>query len=204
MSDWGTETSARLHRGVEYSLRDVLTILFRHRLAMVAVLVSTVGPVGLWSFLAPPIYEVSAAILVKNSRGAIPLTPSASPQVVINQVREEDLNSEIEILRSRRLIDETLHALGVDESWRPQGVLASLGVAGVGSKNVSQRPYVDEMVLHLLETLRIEPVKRSNVVEIVYRSPDRERATQVVQSLLSQRTRCAASEARVGLRRVAT
>ena len=72
----------------------------------------------------------------------------------------------------------------MDESWRPPSFLAGLSLAGAGFTTTAQLSYVDEMVLHLLKELDIQPVRRSNVVEIAYRSQDGEFATQVLRTLL--------------------
>lgn len=185
-ADHTTDHGTTSHGGADYSLRDLLAVVFKHRAAVVAVLVSTVCAVGVWTFLSPPIFEVSAAILVKNSRGVIPITPTASPQVFVNPVREEDLNSEIEILRSRRLIEETLQTLQIDADWRPPGLLDGLTVAGFMLTQPPQVPTVDELTLHLMENIKIESVQTSNVVTLAYRSGNADFAVDVLQGILDR------------------
>ena len=78
---------------------------------------------ALATFLSPPTYEATASILVKKASAEVPLVPKESSQLIISQVTEEDLNSEMTILKSRQAIEDTLHGLGVDESWRHEGLL---------------------------------------------------------------------------------
>lgn len=181
-----TDQATTLSGEGDYSLRDLLAVVFKHRGVVVAVLLTTVCAVGLWTFLSPPVYEVSAAILVKNSRGVIPITPTASSQVVVNPVREEDLNSEIEILRSRHLIAETLQTVSVDANWKAPGLLDDLNVAGFQLTAPAQVPTEDDLTAHLLQKIKIESVPTSNVVELSYRSANADFAVDVLQTMLDR------------------
>jgi uncharacterized protein involved in exopolysaccharide biosynthesis len=165
------------------SMRDFLTIVFKRRRLILAFFLTTVVVTALATFLSHPTYEATAAILVKKSSVEMPLVPKESSQLIISQVTEEDLNSETVILKSRQAIEDTLHSLGVDESWRHEGPLQrarSQVAAFLGAPRLS---YFDEMVLGLEKEIEVSPIRKSNVLKISYRHTDPEWAMQVVRGL---------------------
>jgi len=166
-----------------HSLRDFLTIVFKRRRLIVAFFLTTVVVVTLGTLLSPPTYEARAAILVKKASAEIPLVPSKSSQLIISQLTQEDLNSEVAILRSRRALEEALRTLGVDESWRKDGLLQQARRAVGERLGAPQLSYFDEMVLHLQRKLSVELVRKSNVLEVSYRHRDPEWAVQLVEAL---------------------
>ena len=177
----------------EYSVRDFLTVLFHRKRIILTFAVTVFVVATLASFLMSPVYETRATILVKKSQAEVPLVPTESSQLIISQLTEEDLNSEIEILKSRQLVEEVLEALGVDESWRKKNLV---GDALRGLRQIlgaAKLSYSEELMLHLQKELEISAVRRSNVIQVSYRSTDPEWATRIVQTLtehyLEHRTR---------------
>jgi uncharacterized protein involved in exopolysaccharide biosynthesis len=167
----------------EYSVRDFLTILFKHRRMVLTFFVAVLVVVALGSFLMPPTYEVTATILVKKARAEIPLAAKESAQLIINQLTEEELNSKIEILKGRQLIEEVLENLGVDESWRSNSVPGATLRFLRGILGATPLSYFDELVLHLEQELDISAIRKSNIIQVSYRSKDPDWATQVVKTL---------------------
>jgi uncharacterized protein involved in exopolysaccharide biosynthesis len=165
------------------SLRDFLTIVFKRRRLIISFFLTTVVVTALATFLVSPTYEATAAILIKKASAEMPLIPTQSSQLIISQVTEEDLNSEMTILKSRQAIEDTLHGLGVDESWRHEGLLQRARRAVADLLGAPHLSYFDEMVLHLEKKIEVRPIRKSNVLEISYRHEDPEWATRVVQGL---------------------
>jgi uncharacterized protein involved in exopolysaccharide biosynthesis len=166
-----------------HSLRDLLTIVFKRKRLIVTFFVTTVVIVTLGTFLMAPTYEASAAILVRKASAEVPLVPSESSQLIISQVTQEDLNSEAEILRSRAAIEDALRSIGVSESMRDDGPLTTarreLSIL-LGGRRLS---YLEEMVLELQKRLEVEPLRKSNVLQVSYRHSDPEWAKKVVDAL---------------------
>jgi uncharacterized protein involved in exopolysaccharide biosynthesis len=165
------------------SLRDFLTIVFKRRRLILAFFLTTVVVTALATFLSHPTYEATAAILVKKASAEVPLVPKESSQLIISEVTEADLNSEITILKSRQAIEETLHGLGVDESWRHEGPLQRAWRAVADVLGAPRLSYFDNMVLTLERKIEVSPIRKSNVLEIKYRHTDPEWAMRVVQGL---------------------
>jgi uncharacterized protein involved in exopolysaccharide biosynthesis len=167
----------------EYSVRDFLTVVFKRKRLILSFFLTTVIVTTLATFLLPPTYEATASILVKKASAEVPLVPKESSQLIISQVSEEDLNSEMTILKSRQAIEETLHGLGVDESWRRDGPLGRAWNGVTGMLGGGRLSYFDEMVLHLEKKIEVQAIRKSNVLEVRYRHTDPEWATRVVQGL---------------------
>ena len=88
----------------QFSLRDILTTVFKWRAMIVVFTLSVLFAVTVSTILKPRVYEVTATLLVNSARAEIPLAPKESSQLIINRISEQDLNTEIEILKSRSLI----------------------------------------------------------------------------------------------------
>ncbi len=174
----------------EYSLKDVLTVLFRRRMACLLVFTGVVSTVVVWTVVVTPVYEITAAIVVKDDRAAIPLAPTESRELIITTVGEEDLNSEVEMLRSRELLVSVLRTPGVTPTQRPQGWLDRLVAAfRTAYRQATRRPALspfDELVLKLERKLKVEPVRKSRVIEIAFRNEDAAWGELVVQTLLER------------------
>jgi uncharacterized protein involved in exopolysaccharide biosynthesis len=165
----------------EFSLRSVLTVVFKHRALILAF--SILVPVAVVSSVLsrPPTYEASATLLVNKARAEVPLAPTESPQLIVNQLSESDLNSEIEILKGRRLIAEALRSLDLEPgNPRPEGFMASLRSFGRRISGTPELSRFDSMALHLQQSIEVHAIRKSNVIRVSYRSEDPEWAAQVV------------------------
>lgn len=166
-----------------FSLRDVLTVVFKRRRLILGFLVVAVGIGMATALLLPPTYEATSAILVKKSSAEVPLIPTESSQLIISQVTESDLNSEIMILKSRPAIEEVLRDLDVGSSQRTESALQRVQAQVKEMLGIPRLTFFDAMVLELEEDVRVSPVRRSNVLQVSYRHGDPDWATRVVQGL---------------------
>jgi uncharacterized protein involved in exopolysaccharide biosynthesis len=167
----------------DFSLRDLLTVVFKRKRLILSFFLTTVVVTTLGTLLSSPTYEATASILVKKASAEVPLVPKESSQLIISQVSEEDLNSEMTILKSRQAIEDTLRGLGVDETWRREGLPGKAWKAVTSVLGSRRLSYFDEMVVHLEKKIDVKPVRKSNVLEVSYRHTDPDWATRVVQGL---------------------
>ena len=100
------------HEFSRASLRDFLHVLFKRKTQILLFFLATFCTVAIGTFVIKPTYEAKAHILVKVGRESmyVPATGSGNPVISIN--REEQINSEIEILKSRSLIQDVVTSLG--------------------------------------------------------------------------------------------
>jgi uncharacterized protein involved in exopolysaccharide biosynthesis len=171
----------------QYSLRDFLTTVFKRKLLIVVVALSVVTVVMTATLMAPRRYEVVSTLLVNKARAEVPLAPTDSPQLVVNQVSEQDLNSEIEILRGRKLLEETLQTVEIERKQpTKRSVLRSVKASIrklIGGVEVSQ---ADALVLGLQQDLDVRAVRRSNIIRVSFLSDDPQWATTIVGALVDR------------------
>src|SRR5580692_9019887 len=99
------------------SLRPFVESAFRHRYLWQFVVVSVVGMTCALTFLTPKQYQSEMNILIQNARGAYQITPERTMgTVTVNEVTEEQINSEIEVLRSRSLANVVVSPQWNDQS----------------------------------------------------------------------------------------
>ena len=99
-----------------FSLRDALAPVFRRRrmagIIFLGVFIGVVGSV----VMAPKEYEAEMKILVNRDRVDAVVTPDPGAPVAVQPmtgVTEEDLNSEVELLKSRDLLEDVVLSTGL-------------------------------------------------------------------------------------------
>ena len=98
------------------NVRDVFRILFRHKRKMAAFCSATMTLVILGLIFIPKSYTSDARLFLRLGRESIGLDPTAAMSQTVNlaESRESEINSEIEILRSRVLLEDVVKRLGAD------------------------------------------------------------------------------------------
>jgi uncharacterized protein involved in exopolysaccharide biosynthesis len=165
------------------SLRDFLRVLFKRKTQILLFFAVTFITVAVGTFVAKPTYQAVAQILVKLGRENIYVPASGSSNPVINFNREEQINSEIEILKSRSLAMEVLHSLGPaavyeDIANEPSGIRAAI----LPSKG-SERTPAEKALLLMQKKLDVQGIKKSNVIEVSFKHTDPETAATVANKL---------------------
>src|SRR5579863_9265974 len=145
------------------TLRDIATPVFRRpKLVVVTFLIILAGTI-LGTLLIPKVYESEMKILVKRERVDAAVSPGRDA-VMSNPggVTEEELNSEVELLKSRDLLEKVVISCDLQELlpkriWDrllPAGASTENGDAQYGEKKASMA------VLALESKLQIEPMKK--------------------------------------------
>ena len=106
-----TEVEERTH---ERSLRDVYYVLFRHKWKMVLFLVTVIGTVTVGTLRRPDIFRSEAKLLLRLGRESVTLDPTVTTGQIIgvSRSRESEINSELEILKSRVLAGKVVDTIG--------------------------------------------------------------------------------------------
>jgi uncharacterized protein involved in exopolysaccharide biosynthesis len=163
------------------TLRDLLAVGFRHRrLICLSFLGIFMGAV-LAAMLLPAQYEAQMKILVKRERvdPLVTTEPNAMRQFNHDVVTEEDLNSEVELLKSRDLLEKVVETCGLHLSQ--PSFWDSLLPGGAGGKDLR----IPKAVRSLEAKLEVEPLKKSNLIEVTYASTDPELSARVLTTLAS-------------------
>lgn len=166
------------------TLRDIAWVCFRHRQLIVVTFCAILAGSVLHVLITPRTYEAETEILVKRERADPIVTPenNATP-ILATEVSEEDLNSEVELLKSRDLLEKVVIACGLDRQsddsviedlfhrvWRKQrGAALALPLA----------------IRTLQKKLKVEAIRKTNLVEVTYESKDPKLAADVLRTLTS-------------------
>ncbi len=148
------------------TLRDFLYILFRHKAMIVAVFLAVVLTITISSVTTPPTYRASAKILVKFGRENLYTPPTSQPsasQSVVDSSREEQVNSEIEILKARGLAEKVIRAIGVNTLYPDIDAPSLLHSVNFWSPLLTPHQLA---TLQFQKVLRVEGIKKSNIIQI--------------------------------------
>lgn len=155
------------------SLRDLLAVLFKHKAKILSVFFGVLAAVTLWTFLSPPIYEAQSTILVKFGREHTyrPEVTDRAPSVSINQ--EEAINSEINIITSRDLIEKVIMTLQVKTVYPELLENPSASI-----------PPIEAAIRMFSKKLEVEVLKKTNVMQVTFQHKDPQIAAKAVNLLV--------------------
>jgi polysaccharide biosynthesis protein PslE len=177
--------------GTAISLREICQTLFRHKkkIALVAILILAIAS-GITLFI-PRVYRSQAKLLIRLGRENAALDPTVTfgqaPVVAVPSSREDDVNSALEILTSRFLLERVVDAIGA------QAILGRVALRAdqVGRPPDPETPSqgdgdVDRplAIAKLARKLDVASVKKSNILTISYDGPSPEVSQAVVNRLI--------------------
>lgn len=168
------------------TLRDWVAPCFRHgRLMIFTFLVTVVGVVVL-TLSMPVRYEAEVKILVKRERADPVVNPDPNGQLTTASLTEEDLNSEVALLKSRDLLEKVVIECGLD-AFAKRSLFSSLSAAieGRSPKEVPAGQLRKlRAVQNLEKSLTVEPLKKTKLIVVTYESQNPELSAKVLQTLV--------------------
>ncbi len=168
------------------TLRDIATPLFRHSKLVVFTFLAIVFGTLVGVILLPKEYEAKMEILVQRDRVDAAVTPGRDAAMSNpGEVTEEELNSEVELLKSRDLLEKVAVACNLQESisshlW--DGLLPATASADSNDGPGNEKK-ISQAVLALENKLEIEPLKKTDLIEVTYDSPDPKLSARVLGTL---------------------
>ena len=157
------------------TMRDVLAVVFRQRRLATACFVGVLVLTALYWVVAPA-YQAHMTILLRRERVDPAVTAEATEPLQLSRVEvsEEDLNSEVALLQDESLLRKVVEANGLEKN----GLLSWIGL---GSNDHAHR--VARGVRVLAQRVRIEPVRKTNLIAVRYDAADPAQAAVVLNSL---------------------
>jgi uncharacterized protein involved in exopolysaccharide biosynthesis len=166
--------------------RDLMAMLFRRRRILVfsffGILLGTILVV----IFQPNQYSSEMKILVKRGR----LDPVVTPEATTTQpfdsvVTEEELNSEMELVKSRDLLEKVVIACNLEKSNGSLfgRIFHQHPVIHMDAADQANRVAVERAVAKLDKKLDVEVVKKTDLIQINYDSTNPELAAQVLNSV---------------------
>ncbi len=170
------------HGQANVSIRDVAGVVFRHKLLICVTFLTVAIGTAVVTFLMPNSYESRMKILVKNTRADVLITPErtsglngTAPE---SDVTENQINSEIELLSSKDLLNQVVTECGLVA--KQPSTLQRLGLKETPQTSEGK---IEEATERLAKTLVIQPVKKASIIEVTYASESPEKAALVLQKL---------------------
>jgi uncharacterized protein involved in exopolysaccharide biosynthesis len=169
------------------TLRDMAMPVFRHRGLTLLIFFGIFFGGILSALLLPRRYEAEMKILVNRDRVDTVVTPDPNAAEVVAPVpvvSEEDINSEVELLKSRDLLESVVVASGLgartNSVWERFGEGASNLARGARSTPEAR---LARSVQELENRLIVEPLKKTTLIRVAYASHDPLLSAHVLQTL---------------------
>jgi polysaccharide biosynthesis protein PslE len=161
---------------VSPTMRELAMVLFRQRKLFVSVSGLVFVLAVVYAF-AGATYRAHVRVLVRRGRADPPVTAqqNAPPDFSRVEVTEEELNSEVELLKDDDVLCRVVQANDLAaHDWlrwlRP---------------HEEQGARVERAAKKLAGRLKVEPIKKTDLIAVSYDSPDPQVAAQVLRSLAS-------------------
>lgn len=156
----------------EQSMRDILTVLFKHKRKIIVTFLSIVIAITVGTFLIAPTYEAKSSLLVKSGREYF-YTPEVGDgrPTPLSAGQEELLNSEVQILMNDDIIGKVVSTIGLSNIY--PNLSAFSGVSKT-----------DAAINRFRKSLIVEPVRKSNVIQVSFQHSNPEICAKAVNTLV--------------------
>src|ERR1035437_5360187 len=156
------------------TIRELAMVLFRQRRIFVCVSGLVLAAAVLYAFAGTQ-YQANMKVLVRRGRADAPVSAAENAPLDVTRITisEEELNSEVELLRDDGVLRRGGQGSGVGGGdW---GYFFWLGEGN------AER--VERAARRLAKKLQVEPVKKTNLIAISYAADDPQVAAKVLQSV---------------------
>src|ERR1017187_3645410 len=156
------------------TLRELAMVLFRRRRVFVCVSGLVLAAAVLYAFAGTK-YEADMKVLVRRGRANAPVTSEENAPLDLTRIviTEEELNSEVELLRDDDVLRRVVRETGIGgRDW--------FHFLRMGERNAER---VERAARRLARKLQVEPVKKTNLITVSYAADDPQTAARGLQSV---------------------
>ena len=156
------------------TVRELAMVLFRQRRVFVWASVIVFAAAVLYALVGVK-YQAEMKILVRRGRADTPVNAGENAPLDLTRmaVTEEELNSEAELLRDEEVLRSVIEQTGIGrKDW--------LSWLRFGETSDQQ---VERAVRRLAKKLKVEPVKKTNLIEVSYAVDDPQLAAKVLRAV---------------------
>jgi uncharacterized protein involved in exopolysaccharide biosynthesis len=150
------------------SVRGIAAALFRRKWLVTVTLATGILAAAVASVYIPDKYQSRMKILVRNVRAEVPVSAGSEAQAARSEVSESQILSEIELLKSRDLLESLARQAGLVESEK----------GGAATEADLERA-----VKKLEKDISISPIRKANLIEVTYSATTAARSTEVLKRL---------------------
>ncbi len=184
----------------QFFLRDILTVIFKHKTLITVLPILVFATVFVGNYVWPATYEAEAKVRLIRGREVSQADPTVTPaaqELTMVQMGVEDINSEIQLIHSRDLLEGVVLKEGLDQdSAFPYGsgildvpfriarqsVDLVLYALQLKSKPQAVQKAMDELDSRLLA----EPIRDTHVLDVRLQLGDPEKAQQILATVLDE------------------
>ncbi|MDT7818331.1 MAG: hypothetical protein QOJ42_8247 [Acidobacteriaceae bacterium] len=145
--------------------------LFRHKLLFIGLLATVLSLVAAVTLMAKPQYRSEMKFLLENNRSNPAITPDRSAAPAPTEITEQQINSELEVLAS----EDVLGAVA-DPAW---------SALAVSQRTPAAMKQHEDRLNSFRKRLKIEPARKSNVIDVSYTAPSSREATETLERFSS-------------------
>lgn len=155
-------------------LHEIGAILFRRKWLILVTFFVVVTGITVHTLRTPKEYKARMKILVKNDRAGVVVSASSNDQsVLMGEVSENEINTEIELLNSNDLLSQVVIARRLD---KPD--------PGSGARPGERRQIaLEDAVSSLQRGLKISPVHKADIIQVEYTSQDLHEPAAVLRQM---------------------
>ena len=148
-------------------------VLFRQRRVFVCAAGTVLAMAILYAFLGTK-YQANMKVLVRKGRADALVSAAEDAPIDLSRmtITEEELNSEVELLRDDEVLRKVVEQTGTGRDWFH---FLRLG------EGDAQR--VERGARRLAKKLEVEPVKKTNLITVSYAADDPQKAAKVLQAV---------------------
>ncbi len=156
------------------TVRDLAMVLFRRRTVFICVAGFVLAVAVLYAAVGTR-YEATMKVLVRRGRADAPVSAGENAPLDLTRmaITEEELNSEVELLRDHEVLRKVVEETGTGgRDW--------LHVFRMGE---GRNERMERAARRLAKRLKVEPIKRTNLISLRYSAGDPQAAAKVLRSL---------------------
>lgn len=166
-----------------FSVRNFLYVVFKSKWQILLFLLVSVGVATIATLLTKPMYNATSQILIKSVRDDFYIPASGNTVMAPN--REEEINSEIELLMGRSLMEQLIDAMSPAELFPGLEVKGRKVLDFNALPELERQIALDTAVQRIEKNLQVQWVKKSNIIDLSFRHPDPEIAAKALNQYVS-------------------
>lgn len=181
----------------QFPWREIVAVLHRRRKFILQVFVAgfVTSAIGVWT--QQPTYRASATLMVTADRAQIIVSPDANTRPSVERVTEQDMFSELALIKSEALVREVLEPYYDANKKHPASIVGSImsaitfpmrlpSILYRRLHNIAPATGLDVWVQNTLSGLNVNLVDNSKLIEVAFYSADPHWAAEVVNKVVAK------------------
>jgi len=161
----------------EFSMREIFYLLFKHKKKIFFFFITVSSLSYFYVKSIPDVYQSEASLLITAGRENVEMIPTAREAVSIS--RTKDLQTEVEILRNRDVIEEVVDKIGIN-NFIDEKKVTNIDIISEDA-NIQIR---ESIILSLMGNISLNIKRGTSIIGITYKSQKPQLAKNVIDTLI--------------------